>query len=180
MAIFLQGFFSNLELYWQKIWDRMPVFVFALILFLIFLFLSRVEKRIFKRIINRLEDKSKIEALLLLDRVIRIFVLSVGLIISLALVGVNLTALITGFGIFGFIIGFAVRDLVSNFFAGLIILLEKPVEIGDYIEIDGKYGIIISIDIRDTILLQNDERRIIVPNAELLTKVIIRGKKKDE
>lgn len=172
----MQNFFQNLERYWQKFIDHLPLYILALILFLIFLLLTRIEKRIVRRLIKKTEDKAKVEAILLLDRLVRISVLILGVILTLAVAGVNLGALLAGFGLFGFIFGFALKDLISNFFAGIVLLWQKPMEMGDYIEIEGKKGTIINIETRHTILLQEDGKQVIIPNADLLTKMVVKSK----
>lgn len=176
----MQNFIQNLEQYWQKFINHLPLYFFALILFLIFWLTTRIEKRIVKRLINKLEDKSKVEAILLLDRILRISIVIIGIILALAVAGVNLTALLTGAGIFGFIFGFALKDLISNFFAGLILLWQKPIKIGDYIEIDKKTGKVIAVETRHTILLQENREKIIIPNSDFLTKMVIKKEIKKE
>lgn len=175
MTDFIENFFQKLEGYWQKFLDHLPLFLLSLSLFLFIWFLMRLEKRIAYRVIKRLEDKEKIEAALILDRVFRFAALSLGLVIALALAGVNLTALITGIGLFGFAFGFALKDLISNFLAGLIILAQKPFKLGDHIEIEGFSGEVIGIEIRHTLLREAGGKIIIVPNAEMLSKIVKRG-----
>lgn len=104
--------------------------------------MARIEKLVIRQIIRKIKDKGKIEAFLILDRIARIGIIILGIILALAVAGVNFMALLAGAGIFGFILDFVLKDLLSNFLAGLVILIQRPIKIGDFIEIEGKYGLV--------------------------------------
>lgn len=76
-------------------------------------------------------------------------------------------SILAGLGLSSIAIGFAFKDVVENFFAGFLILIREPLEIGDFIKCDNVEGKVESITIRDTLIRQTDGQRVIVPNAML-------------
>ncbi len=100
-----------------------------------------------------------------------------GVITALGTMGVNVTALVAGMGITGFALGFALKDIISNIFAGLIILMYKPFRHADRIVVQTSTtpwleGIVSQVDLRYT-TLELADRRILIPNANLLTNAIV-------
>jgi hypothetical protein len=93
----------------------------------------------------------------------------IGATVALNIAGIDLTVIIAAAG-FG--IGFALRDIITNFLAGIMILAQKHFTIGDFIKVGGTTGKIIEIQARATILKAIDGTRVIVPNAQLFTNQV--------
>ncbi|MEX2198874.1 MAG: mechanosensitive ion channel domain-containing protein, partial [Burkholderiales bacterium] len=70
-------------------------------------------------------------------------------------------------------VGFGLQNVVSNFFAGLIIMFERPIKIGDRIVVDQVEGDVIEIGARATTVLTNDNIAIIVPNSKFITENVV-------
>ena len=87
-------------------------------------------------------------------------------------VGVNVSALVAGLGLTGLAIGIALKDVVSNAIAGIMILIYKPFQRNDRIVVTGLEGTVVQIDLRFT-TLETADRRILIPNSNLLTNSII-------
>jgi small conductance mechanosensitive channel len=84
-------------------------------------------------------------------------------------------ALLAGLGLTGFAIGFALKDIISNWLSGVLILVYEPFRRGDYVSIanaPGLEGNVVAIDFRYT-SLEKDGKVILVPNANLFVKEII-------
>lgn len=77
------------------------------------------------------------------------------------------SSLIAGLGLGSVAIGFAFKDIFENFFAGMLILLRQPFQIGDFIEVEDIDGKIENITIRDTVVRQTDGQPVIIPNSLL-------------
>jgi len=92
--------------------------------------------------------------------------------ISLQMVGVNLTSLSFLAGAVGVGFGFGLQNIISNFISGLIILAERPIKIGDRVEIGGVAGQVREISLRSTTVVTNDNMAIIVPNANFITQQV--------
>jgi len=116
----------------------------------------------------------------LLARATSFTLLVFGAVTAVGTMGVDVKALVAGLGLTGFAIGFALKDIISNTLAGVLILLYKPFHRGDHIEMaiaSGVVdGVVESIDMRYTTLRGADGGRGLVPNASLFTNAIkVRG-----
>jgi potassium-dependent mechanosensitive channel len=87
--------------------------------------------------------------------------------------GINLTSLTVFASVIGLGIGLGLQKLVNNFFSGLLLLLEQPIQVGDFIDLEGLKGVVESISVRFTVLRTMDNYRILIPNSELTEKRLI-------
>ena len=99
-------------------------------------------------------------------------ILAVGFVIALGVVGVSLTKMTVLVGAFGVGIGFGLQSVVNNFVSGLILLFERPVHVGDTVEIGDLLGEIRRIGIRASVVRTRQGADIIVPNADLISKQV--------
>jgi small conductance mechanosensitive channel len=97
---------------------------------------------------------------------------AVGLVVALSLGGVNLGVLIGSLGLATVALGFALQDIVSNFTAGIVLLLEHPFTEGDHIAVEGAEGDVEDIRVRATRLRAPDGQLVVVPNKLLFTEVL--------
>ena len=110
----------------------------------------------------------------ILGQVLKIVFIVMAIMIALQVVGVNLTALTILSGTLGIGIGFGLQTIFSNFISGLIILVEKSVKVGDFIELQsGVTGLVREINIRSTLVTTNDNVDILVPNEEFIKAQVI-------
>jgi small-conductance mechanosensitive channel len=130
---------------------------------------ERVVRRYF---VTRLLRRTHLEPAMqfALARVIGYALLGLGCYISLQMVGVNLSSLAIIAGAVGVGLGFGLQNIISNFISGLIILAERPIAIGDRVEIGGVAGQVREISLRSTTVITNDNMAIIVPNADFITQ----------
>ena len=99
-------------------------------------------------------------------------VTTVGLVVSFAVGGVNLGLLVGSLGLATVALGFALQDIVSNFTAGIVLLLEHPFTEGDHIAIAEAEGEVEEIRVRATRLRAPDGQLLVVPNKLLFTQVV--------
>ncbi|MGI8772019.1 MAG: mechanosensitive ion channel family protein [Acidobacteriaceae bacterium] len=99
-------------------------------------------------------------------------IFAVGLVIGLELLGLNLNSLVVVGGALGLGVGLGLQNVVANFVAGLILLFEQPIRIGDRIEVGDTYGDVIDIRGRSTWVRTNDNIVIIVPNSNFITHTV--------
>ncbi len=96
-----------------------------------------------------------------------------GLFIGLQSLGVNLNSLVVFGGAIGVGVGLGLQNVVSNFVAGLILLVEQPIRMGDRIEVKDTLGDVIRIAARSTWVRTNDNVVIIVPNSDFINSAVI-------
>lgn len=101
--------------------------------------------------------------------IIHYAVLLVGVAVVLQNAGINLTAFSVVAGALGVGIGFGLQHIISNFISGLIIMFERPIKVGDRVEIASVEGTVQSIGARRTTILTDDNITIIVPNQRFIT-----------
>jgi hypothetical protein len=101
-------------------------------------------------------------------------VLIVGLltILPITFPGFNLNTLSVMLGAISFGIGFGLRNIADNFVSGLILLFERPIKVGDRIEVGGTAGEVLEVRARSTVVRTNDHIEIIVPNSQLLSEQV--------
>jgi small conductance mechanosensitive channel len=100
-------------------------------------------------------------------------------VIVLDQLGLNVTVLIGGLSIAGVIAGFAARDSLENFISGITILVDKPFQVGDYIEIDDEYGQVDEITLRSTRIRTVQNEIIVLPNLQMITQRVINHTKRN-
>jgi small-conductance mechanosensitive channel len=96
-------------------------------------------------------------------------VLSLGVIVGLAVLGVDLTRVTVLAGALGVGIGLGLQGVVNNFVSGLILLFERPIHVGDNIEVGEDLGVVRQIGIRASTIRTRQGAEIIIPNAQLVT-----------
>ncbi len=96
-----------------------------------------------------------------------------GLIVGLQSLGVNLSSLVVVGGAVGVGAGLGLQNVVSNFVAGLILLIEQPIRIGDRVEISSTMGDVVRIAARSTWIRTNDNIVIVVPNSDFISNTTI-------
>ena len=143
----------------------------AIVVFFCFIFLADILKKIaINRIMANSRYEMKEELILLLGRAVYFGALVVGSLIAFNIVGIDIGVII---GFFGLGMGFALKDLLANTIAGVIILTQEKFKIGDLIKIDEKtIGTIIGIDVRTSQVKSIDGTLLIVPNAKFLSNVV--------
>ena len=85
--------------------------------------------------------------------------------------GVNISAIVAGLGLTGFAFGFAFKDMLSNFISGVLIFIYEPFKLGDTIEVEGKTGKVIDINLR-YVTIESEDQKVLVPNSISVSKVI--------
>jgi len=146
--------------------------VFFLISIILLIYLSgKVKKFLSNRILKRYtHDKGTVEAT---ATIFRYIIIVLGLIIIFQTAGIDLSTLGIIAGALGVGIGFGLQNVTNNFISGIIILFERPIRVGDRIEVGNINGNVVNISARATTVLTNDNIAIIVPNSEFISSRVI-------
>jgi len=164
------------ETLWASLVESGPGLFFQLILFLIIVFAFYKLANLAQRLTETALQKPGIELSQLLQRmvllIVRNTILIIGVLIGLSQVGISLGPLLAGLGVVGFIVGFALQDTLSNFAAGLLILIYRPFDVKDLIEAGGVSGLVSHMSLVNTTILTLDNQTIIVPNGKIWGDVI--------
>lgn len=126
------------------------------------------------KLITRLLEKNNVDITLtkFLESIIYYTLLIVVIIAAAGQLGINTTSFLTIVGAAGLAIGLALKDSLSNFASGVMLVLFHPYRVGDFISAAGVSGNVISITLFNTILNTPDNQRVIVPNSNITTDVI--------
>ncbi len=98
--------------------------------------------------------------------------LALAVVVTLAVLGVNVAGMIAGLGVGGLVIGFALKDIIENLLAGALLLIQRPFNLGDTIEVKGILGKVTRIELRSTTVNSVDGMYVIIPNRDVYTSVI--------
>jgi small conductance mechanosensitive channel len=150
--------------------------VFRLIIIVLILFIFSRLAGVVQNLARRGLNSSKVRLSALLSDMIvataRNLVVIVGILIALSQVGISLGPLLAGLGIAGFIIGFALQDTLSNFASGMLILIYRPFDVGDFVQAGGVTGKVSHMSIVNTTFKTIDNQVLVVPNNLIWSGVI--------
>ena len=107
-------------------------------------------------------------------RFFHFFLIAIGVLISLTTIGISLTSIAFIFGGLSIGIGFGLQNTVANIMSGIILIFERPIKIGDLVEIVefNIFGRVSSINLRSTVIMSLDEKEIIVPNLQMVSEPV--------
>lgn len=131
------------------------------------------------RIANKTETKIDNIIFDLLSKFAGVIILVVAVMLALDMMGINVMPFVAGAGVAGIAIGFAAKDTLSNLIAGVLLIVDRPFEIGDRIEIwsaptdSATWGDVIDIGLRATKIKTTDNIVIIIPNNEIMKRDIV-------
>jgi len=162
----------------MTVWDRIMDWVIgyggqvlgALATLAIGYLIARLARRLAIRWLQRTDVAPAVQAFV--GRLLYVAILVFAVVASLARFGVQTTSFVAILGAAGFAVGFALQGALSNFAAGVLILLLRPFRMGDFIEAAGVAGTVKDIQLFATVLATPDNVKVIVPNGKIYGEVI--------
>ena len=147
----------------------LPNVLIALLVFMFFWFLAGLIRRVTHRSSQRHGRPSNVA--LVLSRLAAGVAIVLGVLVSLTIIFPSISpADLFGFlGVTSVAIGFALRDVLQNLLAGIILLITQPFRIGDQIIVGDSEGTVENIQVRATIIRTYDNRQVVIPNSDLFT-----------
>jgi small conductance mechanosensitive channel len=150
--------------------NRLPYLVAAVVAIVLTVVAARLVRSMVERALRR--SRAERHVVVVVATLAYYAAFALGLLVSLSLGGVNLGVLVGSLGLATVALGFALQDIVSNFTAGIVLLLEHPFTEGDHIAIAEAEGEVEEIRVRATRLRAPDGQLVLVPNKLLFTQVL--------
>ena len=140
----------------------------TLLSILFIILITSILTRVIAHLMNKMERfKKDMTAIYLIRDIINYIIYFIALMSILQFFGINLAGTLLSLGIAGIAVSFAAKDIISNLFSGIILIIGKSVKVGDTVEINGKKGVIKRISLRSTIIVDDLGIKNIVPNSTL-------------
>jgi len=139
--------------------------ILALVIFIV----GRMAVGIISGAIKKVMTKANLDPILVsfLSGILRTVMLLLVIVFSLSQLGLDTTSLVALLGAAGLAVGFALKDSLSHFAAGVMLILFRPFKVGDFVEVDGVMGSVDQITIMSTRLKSPDNKVIIIPNSNV-------------
>lgn len=157
---------------WKRLIGFIPEIGSAFLILVLTLLLARFVRRTISRAMATTKADQNIQSLVV--RIGGIAVWLVGLAVTLSVLNVDAAALFAALGLTGAALGFAIRDIIANFIAGVVLLSTRPFKIGDLVTIETFEGIVEDLAIRATILKTVDGKEVAIPNAKVFSAVVVK------
>jgi small conductance mechanosensitive channel len=109
---------------------------------------------------------------LMIDNLYRYALMIVGLVMAADQLGINVAAALAGLGVAGIAVGFAAQDSIANIISGIVIFLDKPFVVGDWIRTEGEFGCVSNITLRTTRIRTPRNTYVVIPNKSIIDAVL--------
>jgi small-conductance mechanosensitive channel len=166
----LEGVADSFHQFAEGFVRRMPYLMAAVVALVLTVVAARLVRKGVERALSR--GRAERHVVVVVGTLAYYATAVVGLLVALSLGGVNLGVLVGSLGLATVALGFALQDIVSNFTAGIVLLLEHPFTEGDHIAIAEAEGDVEEIRVRATRLRAPDGQLVLVPNKLLFTQVL--------
>ncbi|HBY87770.1 MAG TPA: mechanosensitive ion channel protein [Colwellia sp.] len=162
--------------------SEQPVTLGGLLLIPLIIYLGLLLTRwIVKLITNRLTtNKTDPNIIHLLQRVFYVIAISILLITTLDLINIPITAFAFLSGAIAIGFGFGAQNIINNFISGWILMWERPIKIGDFLEVENAKGVVEEINTRSTRIRRVDGVHLLIPNSKLLENTVVNWTLKDK
>ena len=155
---------------WAWIMEHGMEFIGNIVMALLILFLGGIVVKLVTMLVRKALKKTK-RVNALLESFLCSAVSKTGWIflavIALGRLGVDVGPLIAGLGVTGFILGFAFKDTLSNFASGIMIAINQPFKVGDYVIVSGVEGAVKELNMMATVIATGDNKKIVIPNSNV-------------
>lgn len=160
----------------EGIAGRLPYILAGIIVLAIFWVLTKLIRWAFLSATRKTRMDTQLR--ILISRLIAVvmFVIAIFTALSVVIESFNFGQVVAGLGFTSFVVGFATKDILSNFLSGILILWQRPFNIGDYLFVGSNQGKVEHIGVRATKLRKDDGEAILIPNGEMYSSALtIRG-----
>jgi small conductance mechanosensitive channel len=167
----VKGFVGSFKHFSDQFIEHLPYLISAVVFLVIAVVLARLVRRGVEAALRRTSTEAYVH--LLVAKLAYFGTMLLGLVVALSIGGVQLGWVVGSLGLVTIALGFALQDILSNFVAGIVLLLEHPFTRGDQIAMDEVQGRVEDIRVRATQLRTVDGQQVLIPNKLLFTSVIV-------
>ena len=171
-----------IESMWEALWPKAFELAKLLVLVLLIWIIGKKLIKVCMKILKTCLERGKVEpgVATFLTSIVRALLYVILVLTIAGILGIETTSVVAIVGSAGLAVGLALQGSLSNFAGGVLILILKPFELGDYIVVGGNEGTVTQIEIFYTKLLTNDNRCIVLPNGSLSNSILtnVSGQKK--
>lgn len=161
--------YTNAFMEW--LWAYGPKIITALVIFIVGRILVSMVVSLLKKVMKKANVDDTLTSFI--ASIAKIFLLLVVIIAALESLGVNTTSMVAILGAAGLAIGLALQSSLSNFSSGVMLIIFRPFQSGDFIEAGGAVGVVEEIRIFNTLLKSVDNKSLIIPNSNIMGGNII-------
>ena len=167
----METIFEFLENLAEKILYYLPTLFWAIVIFIIGCLLNRIVMNLFAKGVAKTKLDKTVHKFL--ASVIKIIITALTLIIVLTVLGIPMASIITVLGTAGVAVGLALKDSLSNVAGGVLLLINRTIKVGDYVQIDSYEGTVDEISILYTKLTTGDNKDVFFPNGVIATSPFV-------
>ncbi len=152
-----------------------PVTTLTLVAAIMIMIASKVIAAILGRSVERVLEVRGLDRGLRFatGKIVRYVIITIGIFVAIGTLGVDTSAIMAGGAVLLVGIGFGLQKLAENFISGLLVLIERPVKKGDFIDAGGVLGTVEDIGLRATRVISRDGVAVILPNSNLMSSTVI-------
>lgn len=153
--------------------SMLPNMVIAVILFILFLGLGKLARKITFQIFSKAMSDVVIQEML--SKIVYALVVGLGIFFMLEILKLHkaVTSLLAGIGVLGLALGFAFQEIAANFISGIILAFRKPFVLEDVVECNNMLGIVVRTNLRSTVIKTYQGQEIYIPNKDVLQNPIV-------
>lgn len=172
MNSYKEAFLFPLQSTLHRIISFVPRLLVAIVLFSLFYGLALLARRVARQTLGKITNIPW-AVRTLIARSVYLLTLLVGILVALSAVNVDVTTLVASLGVAGFALGFALKDILENFIAGILLLFARPFELEDQVTLGAFEGTVKDIQIRTTTLHTYSGDMVVIPNSSVFTGPVI-------
>lgn len=171
MMILLLDIDDAYRAYMDAFISWLPKLIIAILFLIIGLFIIRRLQHYIEKLIKRFDIDIEVQEFLV--SLIKLLLKLSVFLLAASILGIELTAILGLLAAASFAVGLALQGFLGNFASGLTIIFFKPYKVGDWVEIDDKYGQVLSIQIFNTLLLTPENKKLVIPNGAITDGIVI-------
>jgi len=166
----------------QTIYDLSVAYGFKIVGAIAILIIGRIVTSLLTGIISRLMKRATVDETLtrFIGKLTKIALLTFVIIAALGTLGVQTASFVAIIGAAGLAVGFALQGSLSNFASGVMLIIFRPLKVGDFVDAGGSTGVIEEISIFNTIMTTIDNKKVIIPNSQITAGSIVNYSAKEE